>query len=188
MLETFILFSSVQTFVRSSFDVHLQVIRCFFFANMFPSQRFVIIAIIFILHRNAKAEDECEKETDFMCRSEKKCIDSSLMCDKKFDCEDQSDEESCGKCSWYPIENFIKFSMYWKIELKNSYFFLTGIVVNVHNFSVELSYTFSTFDIHFDRLIFPCFQLIVRYTCFQRVQLVSAQMDQNWVKISKIVR
>lgn len=58
------------------------------------------IVVIYSI-RNARAleilDEGCEKETDFMCRSDKKCIDSSLMCDKKFDCEDKSDEESCSK-------------------------------------------------------------------------------------------
>lgn len=56
------------------------------------------IVVIYSVRVARAQEDECERETDFMCRSDKKCIDSALMCDKKFDCEDQSDEESCGKC------------------------------------------------------------------------------------------
>lgn len=58
---------------------------------------------------------ECENETDFMCRSDKKCIDSALMCNKKFDCEDRSDEEGCSKCiTHYYNMNFIKFQ--WRVS------------------------------------------------------------------------
>lgn len=57
----------------------------------------------------ARAQEECEKETDFMCRSDKKCIDSSLMCNKKFECDDRSDEENCSK--------YIRFIQFGIIEI-----------------------------------------------------------------------
>lgn len=57
---------------------------------------------ILIVIVNCGAE-ECEKETDFMCRHDKKCIDAALMCDKRFDCDDQSDEENCGKKKQKPF-------------------------------------------------------------------------------------
>lgn len=38
----------------------------------------------------------CPKETDFRCHSDDKCIDSTLMCNQIFDCDDHSDEKNCG--------------------------------------------------------------------------------------------
>lgn len=59
-------------------------------------QRLLCVGILSIVCLNVAASDECEKDTDFICRSDKKCIDSALMCDRKFDCDDHSDEENCG--------------------------------------------------------------------------------------------
>lgn len=59
-------------------------------------RRLLCLAFVSLIYKNVAAQD-CETDTDFMCRSDKKCIDSSLMCDKKFDCDDRSDEENCGK-------------------------------------------------------------------------------------------
>lgn len=44
------------------------------------------------------AQEECPNETDFRCRSNQ-CINATLVCNKKFDCDDHSDEENCGECS-----------------------------------------------------------------------------------------
>lgn len=68
------------------------------------------------------AFEECENELDFMCRSDKTCIDSKKMCDKKHDCEDGSDEEDCGKICIY--------NNYWQCnehnQAKNSFLRLGG--------------------------------------------------------------
>lgn len=43
------------------------------------------------------AQEECADEADFMCRSDKKCINSTLVCNQRSDCNDNSDEENCSK-------------------------------------------------------------------------------------------
>lgn len=60
-------------------------------------QRLLYIGIFCIVCLNVIAAEECEKDTDFMCHSDSKCIDSALMCNHKHDCSDGSDEEDCGK-------------------------------------------------------------------------------------------
>lgn len=60
-------------------------------------RRLLCIAIASIFGQNVASFEECPKETDFMCRSDKTCIDSELMCNQHFDCDDHSDEENCGK-------------------------------------------------------------------------------------------
>lgn len=61
------------------------------------SLRLFSVAILCIIWPHLIAARECEDDADFMCRSDGKCIESTLMCDHKFDCLDHSDEENCGK-------------------------------------------------------------------------------------------
>lgn len=60
-------------------------------------QRLLCIVIVSSLWQHVYSAEQCEKDTDFMCHSDKRCIDSKLMCDKNFDCADRSDEANCGK-------------------------------------------------------------------------------------------
>lgn len=41
--------------------------------------------------------ESCDKDTEFKCHSDEKCIDASLRCNQAFDCDDQSDELNCGE-------------------------------------------------------------------------------------------
>ena len=59
---------------------------------------FYIGIFLIVTVNNCNAEG-CEDELDFMCTSDKKCIKAELMCDHKYDCDDHSDEEDCGKIS-----------------------------------------------------------------------------------------
>lgn len=58
--------------------------------------RLFFVGIVCIWPHSVAAK-ECETDTDFMCRSDGKCIDSALMCNRRQDCSDGSDEENCGK-------------------------------------------------------------------------------------------
>lgn len=66
-------------------------------AEMNLNRRLLCIGFLSIACLNLSAAEECPKENDFMCRSDKRCIDSALMCNKENDCADHSDEENCGK-------------------------------------------------------------------------------------------
>lgn len=41
-------------------------------------------------------EAMCDKEMNFMCDSETKCIPLYYVCDGEYDCLDHTDEFSCG--------------------------------------------------------------------------------------------
>lgn len=58
-----------------------------------------LLCLVIIYNIWIVSAQECANENDFNCRITKICIDSSLVCDKKYDCADRSDEENCSKYS-----------------------------------------------------------------------------------------
>lgn len=66
------------------------------------TQSLLSIAAVFLHFINVNGQynfsGPCKEYDEFMCRSDKKCIDVGLFCDRKYDCDDHSDEVGCGKC------------------------------------------------------------------------------------------
>lgn len=59
------------------------------------------------------AQEQCPDENDFRCRTNNQCINATLVCDKKFDCADHSDEEDCGKNSDQLLQHSIFMRLRW---------------------------------------------------------------------------
>lgn len=62
---------------------------------MILCQWVLCVTTVCILFVSASAQ--CADEVNFVCRSDKKCISAALVCDRKFDCDDHSDEETCSR-------------------------------------------------------------------------------------------
>uniref|UniRef100_A0A1I8BFG0 Low-density lipoprotein receptor domain class A n=1 Tax=Meloidogyne hapla TaxID=6305 RepID=A0A1I8BFG0_MELHA len=44
----------------------------------------------------SKASEDCLAGS-FVCREDRTCISPDLVCDRKYDCADQTDEKTCGE-------------------------------------------------------------------------------------------